>query len=340
MTVTTEIPEGYIQDFISSKPLPDTPKEYVRQDMAKVLFHEYNFPVEAMERDYSITVETAEGKTQRRKVDIAIFPSGLTDHSDQNNIIRLIQIEAPGTSPNHPQRGINTLQEMMIGCRDCEFGLWTNGATDRHAYRRVEKRFDWTFEEIIDIPGAGQTLEDVDNFGKEDLKVAVGESLLHTFKRCHNYIAANQGIKKDQAFWELLKLIFCKIHDERTSGIEFRARSIERTSKDGQQRIVARINSLFEQVKATYSHIFRENDEILLNQRVVAYIVSQLQSYDLLRSPVDVKGTAYEEIVGANLKGDRGQFFTPRNVIRMAVTMLHPTEAHNVMVRWTQLSRQ
>jgi len=331
MANNTIIPEGFIQDFITGEPLKDTPKEHIRQDLARVLFHEYNFHVEDMEKDYWITVENGESSRERRRADIAIFPAGLSDHSDQNNVIRLIQAEAPGTSFNNVTRGVNLLQEMMAACRECEFGLWTNGTTERYAYRRLAKRFDWLFEEIIDIPGAGQTLEDIDNFNQDDLKIAVGESLLQTFKRCHNYIAANQGIKKDQAFWELLKLIFCKIHDERTSALEFRVRSIERNSMDGQQRAISRIARLFREVKDTYISIFRDNEEIQLNPRVVSYIVSQLQGYDLLRSSVDVKGTAYEEIVGANLKGDRGQFFTPRNVIRMAVTMLHPTEVKTIL---------
>jgi type I restriction enzyme M protein len=48
--------------------------------------------------------------------------------------------------------------------------------------------------------------------------------------------------------------------------------------------------------------------------------------YTLLDSDVDVKGRAYEEIVGPNLRGDRGEFFTPRNICRMAVQMLNPDE--------------
>jgi type I restriction enzyme M protein len=48
--------------------------------------------------------------------------------------------------------------------------------------------------------------------------------------------------------------------------------------------------------------------------------------YSLLDSDIDVKGKAYEEIVGSNLRGDRGEFFTPRNVCRMAITMLDPGE--------------
>ncbi len=48
--------------------------------------------------------------------------------------------------------------------------------------------------------------------------------------------------------------------------------------------------------------------------------------YSLLESDNDVKGRAYEEIVGSNLRGDRGEFFTPRNIRQMAVAMLDPTE--------------
>ena len=75
---------------------------------------------------------------------------------------------------------------------------------------------------------------------------------------------------------------------------------------------------------AKYSNIFRANDEIELEPRVLAYIVAQLHGANLLDSEIDVKGKAYEEIVGSNLRGDRGEFFTPRNVCRMAVAMLDP----------------
>ena len=47
--------------------------------------------------------------------------------------------------------------------------------------------------------------------------------------------------------------------------------------------------------------------------------------YSLLESDTDVKGRAYEEIVGSNLRGDRGEFFTPRNICQMTVAMLDPS---------------
>jgi type I restriction enzyme M protein len=43
-----------------------------------------------------------------------------------------------------------------------------------------------------------------------------------------------------------------------------------------------------------------------------------------LSTDTDAKGTAYEAITSTTLKRERGQFFTPRNVIRMMVDMVNP----------------
>ncbi|WP_202596419.1 HsdM family class I SAM-dependent methyltransferase [Mesorhizobium loti] len=96
-------------------------------------------------------------------------------------------------------------------------------------------------------------------------------------------------------------------------------------------KVKKRISSLFAEVKSQYSTIFKSNEEVDLNPEVLAYIVSQLQMYSLLESDIDVKGRAYEEIVGSNLRGDRGEFFTPRNICQMAVAMLDPGEKQLIM---------
>ena len=83
-----------------------------------------------------------------------------------------------------------------------------------------------------------------------------------------------------------------------------------------------RITPLFNEVKDRYPYIFESDDRIKLNLRVLAYIVSEFQRYSFLNTQTDVKGKAYEELVGANLRGDRGEFFTPRNVCDMAVQIV------------------
>ena len=169
------------------------------------------------------------------------------------------------------------------------------------------------FEETPDIPEKGRTEDEVTRLRFDQLKAASSDALLFAFRRCHNYIAGNQGLQKPEAFWELLKIIFCKIYDERSSDeVEFYSASKERNGLNGRLKAKKRLNSLFDEVKAEYPAIFRKNEAIELNTEVLAYIVSQLQMYSLLESDIDVKGRAYEEIVGSNLRGDRGEFFTPR----------------------------
>src|SRR5699024_8192762 len=133
--------------------------------------------------------------------------------------------------------------------------------------------------------------------------------------------------------WELLKLIFTKIEDERAPKLSFFATPSERGSSTVSSAAKKRIQNLFEQrVVKKYPTIFEDRDiNIDLKPEVVAYVVTELQGYSLLRSPVDVKGVAYDEIVGSNLRGDRGEFFTPRNACRMAVSMLDPQPDERIL---------
>ena len=220
----------------------------------------------------------------------------------------------------------------MAACLNAQYGLWTNG-DDRYCFAKRVKGQEFVFEEIIEIPAFGQTEEDAQRPTRKDLKPATADNLLFAFRRCHNYIAANEGSQKTEAFWELLKLIFTKIEDERSTKINFYVTPTERTNSTTAASAKKRIQELFaSKVVKKYPSIFSTKDtEIDMKASVVAYVVSQLQGFSLLASSVDVKGIAYEEIVGSNLRGDRGEFFTPRNACRMAVTMLNPQPDERVL---------
>jgi type I restriction enzyme M protein len=218
----------------------------------------------------------------------------------------------------------------MAACASAEFGMWTNGQ-ERFCFRKVVRGSQVSFPEIIDLPVKGRSLEEAERPTLATLRAAESDALLFTFRRCHNYIAGNQGLQKPEAFWELLKLIFCKITDERADELQFYATTQDRQSMNGQLKVKARLDKLFAEVRSKYTSIFKTNEVIDLEPRVLAYIVSQLQLYSLLESEIDVKGRAYEEIVGSNLRGDRGEFFTPRNICKMAVEMLDPGPKHLVL---------
>lgn len=188
--------------------------------------------------------------------------------------------------------------------------MWTNGQHKEVFRKTINDKGEITYLDYNDIPFADGSLEDVDRPKRETLKKAFEDNLLFVFKTCHNHIYVNEGLQKQPAFFELLKLIFCKIEDEKNipMALEFYATSAERNNQDGQLTVKNRINKIFTRVKAKYANIFDKNDEIKLKARTVAYLVAELQKYSLLNTNIDIKGKAYEELVGANLRGDRGEF--------------------------------
>ena len=319
------IQQGKLLDYIDGITQRDeTPEEYVRQEIAKSLVREYGYEKTEIAVEFILRLGS-----RKPRADLVIFDEG--DPHVQDRARMIIECKSQKIKSTDRKEGVGQLQSYMAACPNVAYGMWTNGV-ERYCYRRVDTDGKVAFEEIPDIPGKGQTEDEVERPRFDQLKTASSDALLFAFRRCHNYIAGNQGLQKPEAFWELLKIIFCKIHDERSSDeVQFYATAKERHGLNGRLKAKKRLDNLLAEVKAEYPTIFRENETIELNLEVLAYIVSQLQMYSLLESDIDVKGRAYEEIVGSNLRGDRGEFFTPRNICKMNVAMLDPSERQLIL---------
>lgn len=319
------VQQGKILDFIDGQTQRDeTPEEYVRQEIAKSLVREYRYVKQSIAVEFTLRLGT-----RKPRADLVIFPEN--EEHKQGNAYIIVECKASTVKATDRKDGVEQLRSYMAACENVRYGMWTNGI-ERFCYRRVFNDGKADTEEILDIPEFGKTDDEAERPLFDQLKPATSDALLFAFRRCHNYIAGNQGLQKPQAFWELLKLIFCKIHDERHSEeVQFYATANERKGVNGQLKVRQRLENLFTDVKGDYPQIFRENETIELEPRVLAYLVGQLQMYSLLESDIDVKGRAYEEIVGSNLRGDRGEFFTPRNICRLAVEMLDPGEKQLIL---------
>jgi type I restriction enzyme M protein len=291
----------------------------VRQNLEKALVRQYKYGALDCEPEFAIRAGSS-----RKRVDVVVFSAG-SQHLQENAFI-LVETKRAGTNPGSRSDGVDQLRSYLAACLNAKYGLWTNGDEQYCLAKRGDGAGGFVFDEIIDIPALGQSEADAQRPKRKDLKPATADNLLFAFRRCHNYIAGTEGKQKAEAFWELLKLIFCKIEDERSRNLDFYVTASERANATAAASAKARIQKLFnDKVLTKYGAIFPAADAIIdLRPVVVAFVVSQLQGYSLLASPVDVKGVAYEEIVGSNLRGDRGEFFTPRNACRMAVTMLNP----------------
>lgn len=324
------IPEGKVRDYVDGTIRNDTPEEYVRQTVEKRLVNEHKYNKERIAVEYHVQIGSG-----RKRADIVIFPEGTTaeEKKDQQNISIIIECKKEAVKPTDKDNGLEQLKSYMSACNNCEWGMWTNGLHKTVYHKTVDEKGHFDFCEYNDIPSADGTTDENERPNRNTLKKAFDDNLLFTFRTCHNIIYINEGLQKQPAFFEFLKVIFCKIHDERNllEPIEFYTTSKERNYKDGQATVYKRISKIFEKVKKKNPQIFDENDTIKLTPRTLTFLVAELQKYALLNTNIDIKGKAYEEIVGANLRGDRGEFFTPRNVMKMAVDMINPKDDEKVL---------
>ena len=324
------IPEGKVRDYVDGTIRNDTPEEYVRQTVEKRLVNEHKYDRSRIAVEYP--VQMGAGK---KRADIVVFPASITaeQKKDQQNVILIVECKKESVEPTDKQNGTEQLKTYMSACNNCEWGMWTNGKHKTVYRKTVDESGHFVFVEYNDIPSADGSSDENERPNRNTLKQASDDNLLFAFRTCHNIIYINEGLQKQPAFFEFLKVIFCKIHDERTltQPIRFYTTVKERNSRIGQASVYKRISALFDEVKQRNAQIFEKNDTIKLSPLTLTFIVAELQKYAMLRTNIDIKGKAYEEIVGSNLRGDRGEFFTPRNVMKMVVDMINPKDDERVL---------
>ncbi|MBN2208275.1 MAG: N-6 DNA methylase [Candidatus Coatesbacteria bacterium] len=155
------------------------------------------------------------------------------------------------------------------------------------------------------------------------------------FAECHNYIYANEGLLKEKVFHEVVKLLVTKLYDERHAAedrLEFGITSSEyrRILANAPSSFEARMRRLFDAVRNRYPSFFSD-DSLKLKPLTLAYIVGRLQHASLTQTPGDVKGEAFQAFVSRHQRGDRGEFFTPHPITRLAVEMIAPKPAERVV---------
>lgn len=333
--------DGFVVDYITGDPVKEDEKEKVRQRVARALFVEYGISVEDMGRDFPIPVVGPDGRKRTRKADIAIF-SG-----DEHTLAQVRRVVVCKPEPKNgntvtkirtfkqAERDLDELKAVM-GYDEhpqISYGLWTNGLDLFFLHKEVG-RFAPEFHPRADWPLADETVGTRRVASHARLRRGEAGMLKTVFRRCHNYIHGNQGMPKDAAFWQFLYLLYSKMHDERLSRESKESRFFagfeEPFTKEGQEKIRKRVLDLFADVKLEYP-LFGQSDEITLSPSALAFLVAELAPYDLTNTDIDAKGLAYQELVGTNLRGDRGQYFTPRGAVKLMVDILDPTEHETVL---------
>ena len=317
VNMTQETKDGYIIDFISGQEVKATPEEIEAvQVFAKQLVEDYGYPKDHIQTRPQFRVKVRPSDTKKEyPVDIAVFPN---DKKQEDDIYIIVECKKKNRKDGKTQ-----LQDYLRFSK-AFLGVWFNG-DERFFLRKVEKDGRIEFEEIPNIPQFGQRVEDIGKFRRKDLKPT--HNLKATFKAIRNHLAANTvGATRDEVLaQQLINLIFCKIYDERFTEpnniVTFRA-GVDEEAKEVKERIL----DLFDKVKRKYKEVLDDSDTITLDANSVAYVVGELQNYCLIEAERDIIADAFETFIGHALKGGQGQFFTPRNVVKMMVDILDPDD--------------
>lgn len=294
------------------------PEEVVRQMFLVWVVQTLKYPMSRIQVEWPIQMGE---DSQKERADIAVF----TDDACTDPYI-VFELKKPNS-----EEGLEQLRS-YLRWTGCFFGCWSNGSDVSFQLKEEDpgtKKGPYRFRDIPRVPKLEEDLEDIlTPLTLGELKPVT--DLRSLIERLEHDALANAGVN---AFDELFKLFFAKVHDEfrpkgkGTSPVEFR---VPAGSPDV---IYKRFNDLFQAAKKRphWGEIFDEGEVLKLKGDALRLCAAALEPYSLARSDLEAVDAAFEYLVNPEQKGQKGQFFTPRPVVKMAVRMLNPQDGEKVI---------
>lgn len=313
----------------------NNPEEKVQAEVFLRLILDYHYPEKRIKQFVPVTM----GR-EIKEADIVVYDD---DMCMSPHI--LVECKRQEVSEAEYQQAIEQAYSYAFAL-PCEVKyVWVTSGI-KSDYFEVDKNQD-TRNQLPDIPQFGvaniATYKYVyeaqylpEEVGKQrffDLSVIDQSELTRRFKQAHEALWAGGQLNPSEAFDELDKLIFCKIWDERKprrmgEPYDFQIITVTKEEeKDEQKRrlienanLYNRIKALYEEGRAKDKEVFRDN--IRLTPEKIRTVVSYLEGVNLSETDLDSKGRAFETFMGSFFRGNFGQYFTPREIVKFIVDVL------------------
>lgn len=278
------------------------PEEIIRQLWLVRLIEDYRYPLNRIELEKDIRFGR---EIHAKAADIVVY------QEDKITPYIIIEIKSPTE-----EKGIDQLKT-YLNAEGSPIGVWSNGKARVILYRPYPRQFEDT---LTEIPRVDQTINDVLQERKTIEKLTSDYDLTERIKILEELVLANAGV---DVFQEVFKLIYAKLYDEKEAKSRPDREVYFRKSKDPRFTFDV-INRLFKNAVEEWPGIFMRQDEIQLSPEHLSIVVSQLEDIKLLDTNLAIIDAAFEYLLPEVAKGKKGQYFTPRHVIDMAVKMLNP----------------
>lgn len=203
----------------------------------------------------------------------------------------------------------------------------THNQRETKVWRVMKDRMPGYTELITDLPKANASDKEIEELIKK-LKVFKEDEFADLLHKCHNEIRNREHLDPAAAFDEIAKVLFMKVCFERRirRGRDrknlFTADFLDEQSRLHKDPVAVLFDATKDEYEADY--LFAPGEKITLKFATVREIIRLLEKYNLSDTSEDVKGIAFEKFLGRTFRGEIGQFFTPREVVRFMVEMADP----------------
>lgn len=304
--------KAYLTCYATGKDRPAKPEEIVRQLYVKMLMDDYGYPAERIAIEKPVQFGSA---VHEKAADIVVW-----DKDDPNTAFIIIECKKP--------KRADGLEQLKSYCHaeGAPIGVWTNGGETIILHRRDPNYF----QNLPDIPRVSQTLSELlderwtlDDLAEHNVLVKEQTTLKKIILDMENLVLANAGV---DAFEEVFKLIYAKLYDEAQAAQDGKKKRYLQFRVGGAtpNEFKQKINDLFDKAKAKWPGVFLDGERIDLTPEHLVTCGSYLENVKLFNSNLQVIDEAFEYLSVEVGKGKKGQYFTSRHVIDMAVKMLNP----------------
>ena len=195
------------------------------------------------------------------------------------------------------------------------------GVTKLAPYKYVKGGFSQIFSEGENESGTKQKFF--------ELQVVNESELTKVFIQSHQALWGGGQRNPSVAFDELDKLIFCKIWDEKTPRKNGEPYEFQIFRDEPPEDLLKRIKKIYAIGEKEAPEVFK--DGIALSAQETLTIVKYFQRINLNKTDLDSKGKAFETFMGSYFRGDFGQYFTPRPIVKFIVDSLPITHRSRVL---------
>lgn len=162
-----------------------------------------------------------------------------------------------------------------------------------------------------------------------ELQVVSESELTKIFIQSHQALWGGGQRNPSVAFDELDKLIFCKIWDEKHPRKTGEPYDFQIFRDEDPEDLLKRIKRIYAVGEKEAPEVFK--DGIALSAQETLTIVKYFQRINLNKTDLDSKGKAFETFMGSYFRGDFGQYFTPRPIVKFIVDSLPITHKSRVL---------